>query len=243
VEKGREPMFNAHGQGFEELRSSLVQGILRLAPEAKSTAIITANLAARWDVHHAMRLYRKDTSFASILTISGGPNDAQAATCIEYLDEHFPRVGSILLETIQTAWSSTSLRPENINPRPPSPRISVQLGQLSERLETDRSEILVTVSGTPDDVVNLSMAFTWICAALRVPNLEELNLSTFEFEVSARPSFPDSAIGLRISLLPLEPIPKIEQSCWHALFRQAIIISDAPIRERKTLRAPSNGRS
>ncbi|KKP04325.1 hypothetical protein THAR02_03602 [Trichoderma harzianum] len=84
------------GEGFPDFESKL----------SSLTEHTQMELKVNWEVPHAMQLYRKGIQFSTILTISGSETDAQAAICKDYVLEHFPKTGEILLAYVQAAWDS-----------------------------------------------------------------------------------------------------------------------------------------
>ncbi|KAL9096742.1 MAG: hypothetical protein Q9165_001230 [Trypethelium subeluteriae] len=79
------------GEGFEDLRHKLLSARHPFKPQSK----YRIHLKAEWEVAKAMEQYRGGTQFSSILTLSGNTIDAQAATCENYMQEHFGGASSL----------------------------------------------------------------------------------------------------------------------------------------------------
>jgi len=239
------PIYKCNGQGFEELEKGLSEASKRRmewAPQLLHENA-TTKLTASWDAPDAMKRYREGALFEAILTLSGDSSNAQAATCTEYMKEQFSKAGSLLLNTIQRAWSSISSKPEA-----DVVTATNSEGSLGVEFSEGGSDIVVRAGGRDADdiysetaIFQLCKAFAWLCAALRVSSQDELSLSTFRFSISASCIGSAFDLSVRIDLLPLITLSKNAGMCWHSLFKCAIVVYGAPIRERQSLREACRG--
>ena len=85
------------GEGFTELRQQSVSA----HENQQHWHRIEINI--EWEVHQAIYRYSNLENFSRICTINGGEINAQAASCEDYMQEHFT-VGKDLLHAFQTAW-------------------------------------------------------------------------------------------------------------------------------------------
>lgn len=85
------------GEGFTELQQ---QSVSADENQQHGHRIV---IKIEWGVHQAMSRYSNLENFSWICTINGGEINAQAASCEDYMQEHFT-VGKDLLHALQTAW-------------------------------------------------------------------------------------------------------------------------------------------
>lgn len=175
-----------------------------------------------WEVHQAMSLGPDGDDFSRVLSISGGEVDAQATTCGAYIQEHFTAVKGFL-PALQAAWNSGSLY-----------ETSLDLGGIHHLsigvYGRDKERAAVIASGSLSSVALLAKAFAWFCCMLRPSSPESINLSTFKFDLEARKD--DLVVNLHLSWRDRSGI----ESCWHDLFKRAVIALDSPISDRSQFR-------
>ncbi|KAL5089105.1 hypothetical protein Trisim1_005961 [Trichoderma cf. simile WF8] len=223
-----EPSGKIVGEGFPEFER-------QLSSLAKLTQM---ELKMNWEVPEAMQLYRKGIQFSTILTISGSETDAQAAICEDYVLEHFPKTGEILLAYVQAAWDSE----ENLyNGDGEASGILDKVSVRFEHLQGSKHQTAsVTASGMSNDLTELARAFTWLSCAIRPAKSGNLCLSTFQFSLYTKRDSTDCVV-IEVQLLPLREANN-GRSCWCDLFTKAIIVSDAPISDRSRFRESKGNR-
>jgi hypothetical protein len=209
------------GEGFADLYTQLVSAYSS-EEEHSPFDRHRMELSVEWEVPQALRLYKRGTRFSSILAISGNEIDAQAATCKDYLQEHF-KTGQTLLHAVQATWDTKTL----YNTEPPEGNLrhlSVKLSDL------ERQTVVVTASGTSSSLTEVASAFAWLCCALRPALSEHLSFSTFQFDFHATTNQSCSNVVVKLQLL--RKTAGDRSSCWHHLFKKANIILDGPISDR-----------
>lgn len=212
-------LLQANGRGFEQLQThlsiiqkeSMVQDGHRLEVEAS------------WEVHQAMPLDPDSTNFAPILDISGNQLNAQATTLGSYIHEHFS-IGETLLEALQRAWDSSDGMALDMS--------TSNLQHLSVRLRGQgRDTVQLFAIGSMETLEEVGRAFAWFCCAVRPAPPANINLSTFIFNVESRKK--EAGVEFMVYVKPTWQEASEAASCWHELFKQAVIVMDAPITDRK----------
>lgn len=224
---------NGKTQGFGNLESQLT---------SSATEHTMMKLELSWEVPQVMQLYQKGTQFSKILTISGNETHAQAATCQDYIAQHFPNTGKALLAAIQGAWESGGESyPNNDGESNGSWKtLSVRLKQ---PLGSDNQTAIVTASGTSSSLVELATAFAWFSCTMRPSLSGKICLSSFQSFVYKSKVEPGS-LRIMLELLPLrEARGGDSRSCWCDLFAKVNIVLDAPISDRSQFRQPVGNRS
>ncbi|KAK8124426.1 Pfs domain-containing protein [Apiospora kogelbergensis] len=154
------------GGVFKDFRQQL-ESLTAAGGKNGRSSNCTVELDITWEVHQAMEKYRDGAKFSSILTITGGEVDAQAATCEDYLRENI-KGGLPLLQAIQNAWGN---------------RGSGEASGISVNISGrgfDKASI--SASGSADTVIDLARAFAWFSCAIRpFEEQEGITLSTFTF--------------------------------------------------------------
>ncbi|KAI0115923.1 hypothetical protein GGR51DRAFT_368392 [Nemania sp. FL0031] len=166
---------------------------------------------------------------ASTLTLTGSFEDAQATTCMSYMQQTWPTSGAYTVELLDKVlwepevWNECKL--------PDDTAIFARI---------QKSELIVVVLGMRDAIAEVGEQLAWIAAALRLaPNYQGV--------YSCRPSIQQIRIGEDPTKLPraIQPLSarfnvscEISDSptgrysfgrCWHSLFKNPTIVHGYPI--------------
>ena len=213
-----EPLLQAKGKGFEQFQSNML--LIQKDPMAHIGHRL--EVEASWEVHRAMPIDPNATKFAPTLVISGNQLDAQATTLGRYLHEHFG-IGEILLEALQKAWDSRDGMAIDMS--------TSNIQHLSVRLRgPERDTVQLCAIGSISVLEEVGRAFAWFCCAVRPAPPANINLSTFTFNVESRKK--EAGVDFIVYVKPTWEEAREAVSCWHQLFKQAVIVLDAPITDR-----------
>ncbi|KAI1745785.1 hypothetical protein F4680DRAFT_403240 [Xylaria scruposa] len=171
-----------------------------------------------------------------VITVTGTSQDAQAATCSEYMKQTWPVTGKIMLQLVkQVLGSETGLRQQCSFPD------GTQLCAW-----TDQSKFVVDVSGVAS-LAEIGEQLAWLGATLRSSTREKglvyctpkiMNVSSNK----ATPQIENTAllpqlvyeIGFTIDEVETPP-QRPNGQCWHDIFRNPVVVKGYPILRRATL--------
>jgi hypothetical protein len=82
---------------------------------------------------------------------------------------------------------------------------------------------LLSVHGPKNAVAGLVELLAWLTSALRIPGSEDSALSKSDVFVDFYREDQDATLACDIYVKPLVPITEDESSCWHSLFKTAVL--------------------
>ncbi|KAI1753776.1 hypothetical protein F4782DRAFT_545546 [Xylaria castorea] len=169
------------------------------------------------------------------ITVTGTCQDAQAATCLEYMKQTWPLTGELTLKLIKQALGG---EPGNQH-----------LCRLSDGTELgvwiDKSKLFAEVSGVAASITEIGEQLAWLGAALRSSTREEglvyctpviMRISTDDttpqIENMSLPPQLVFEIGFTIEEV-VDPLQRPNGQCWHDVFRNPVVVKGYPIPRRK----------
>ncbi|TVY88680.1 hypothetical protein LAWI1_G006923 [Lachnellula willkommii] len=160
----------------------------------------------------------RNTPIGSVIALSGSAMCAQATTVQEYMEQHWPNTGAILLDSLNLLLVNCKYVLSN--------------GHLSGlRLESSflpGAKLTVGVTGTRDVIIEVAQQLAWLGTALRTSQYDRVARSECQIypQMSNRETF---RFGIKFSV---HPLLEEEKSCWHGLFFDPVIAYGFPINIR-----------
>ncbi|KAI3316579.1 hypothetical protein HD806DRAFT_517189 [Xylariaceae sp. AK1471] len=187
-----------------------------------------------WDPHaffvQQQYTIRSAEVIDGVITVTGTSQDAQAATCSEYMKQTWPVTGELTLQLVkQVLDGETGAR---------------QLCSFPDGTElcawTDQSKLVVEVSGVTS-LAEIGEQLTWLGAALRSSTREKglvyctptifkvsTNNATLQIENMSLPPQLVYEIGFTIDEVETPP-QRPNGQCWHDIFRNPVVVKGYPI--------------
>lgn len=207
------------------IRSQISKALPRAKAVSSKVASDVHVIAIRCDcdVETFVRHEYPDTAgefkLGEVISITGSPTDAQALTCLAYMEQTWPSTGGDMLSTVQRAFQSGKPASEELSDRA---RITASAFDGSLTLE---------VEGTVDVVTEMAEQIIWLAATLRSSEGDELTYCTpFIKQITTSEGKRQADVGFDLSVR--EPDQKLNGTCWHAMFRNPVVVRGYPIRRR-----------
>ena len=183
----------------------------------KSGAKYTLGFSLQWELPEFMASeFDKEQRIADVLTLSGSTINAQAETCGQYIQEHWPRLGLTLIESLQSGGTTT-----------------INNSWVICSIASEGKEFTVTANA--DTLRDVTQQLCWLAATFRYPRTGVLSESFFTLKghewMRDTPTLPCNA-WLQISVLPLQPLAQDNQSLWYPLFPNFSLAKGFPISPR-----------
>lgn len=157
----------------------------------------------------------------SVITLSGSGDEAYASTCQAYVQNMWPRSGPRVIDLIQAAVDSGSDIFRN------------EENDLSLQFHAESESVSLCISGDPLFLVEAAEVFIWVSSACRASSNEGLQKCRIELDkVSLNPGLLLVARTL-FEDVAMEDVPS-DSSCWHAMFRNPVIVEGYPIPMRNS---------
>ncbi|KAF7502091.1 hypothetical protein GJ744_007220 [Endocarpon pusillum] len=178
--------------------------------------------------------FKAGTKVADVVTLTGKAKNAQAATCSEYLNSHWPTVGSFLLKVIEVliekagSFRKIHSKLEADNHFITARHIPTHGAQLGSR---DTYPTSFEISACLETQIQIAQALCWFSAAVRSPPSQSRMKSKIRFESSSNKKDPSDAC-FDITMHPVEPF-EAENMCWHHVFKNCVIAVQFPIAPRE----------
>jgi hypothetical protein len=191
------------------------------------------------------------TDLDPVITLSGSAVYARAIQCGTYIKENWGQTGLDILLAIGSAFKSESLRSGRMSSPPEAPRLkaadpvtstsSMEIDvEIHPRKSLDSKEFaMVNIAGSLETVKKAGHCLTWLTAAIRVSQYNEMSYSdaTFKNRTYFTPFDSDpvfqSSMYFEIcagDLLPLHD--KEKKMCWNPSFPHSVIADGFPIPKR-----------
>ena len=200
-----------------------------------------AILKIEWDVLSFIKDQYRDneypnTDLASVITISGSVQHAQATTCAEYVKQNWAAHGLEILEALQDALNSpnhTSVaRIDTSSVDKSMSGVSALSSRYELEFDVGNDKVCVIIkSETLDFIVSAVSQLAWMGTALQTsangrvqycePKLEAVSMTTL-----AEP------VGFNVTFVTSSPDDR-DQSCWLPLFSNPVIARGFGIPERE----------
>ncbi|PTB37467.1 hypothetical protein M441DRAFT_149409 [Trichoderma asperellum CBS 433.97] len=170
--------------------------------------------------------------FEGVITITGSCQDAQAATCAQYIKQTWPFIGEIVIRLVKDVLKGAS----HVYLLPDRTAITAWI---------DTPKFMLEVYGVSVSIAEIGELFSWLGAALRtsprhnglmycVPNVRNIDSNTALLTHIMTP--PSSTlviyeIKFAMNIAP-RSLPAANGQCWHDIFRNPIIVGGYPIPQR-----------
>ncbi|KAL6895023.1 hypothetical protein GGI43DRAFT_411674 [Trichoderma evansii] len=170
--------------------------------------------------------------FEGVIAITGSCQDAQAATCAQYIKQTWPYMGEIVIQLIKDALKGVG----RVHQLPNGTKIMARINP---------SNFSIEANGVSVSIAEIGELFSWLGAALRtsprhnglvycVPNVRNIvPKSTMFININLPPSSPlvIFAIDFAMEIVP-QALPAANGQCWHDIFRNPVIVRGYPIPQR-----------
>ena len=176
---------------------------------------------------------------SQVITLTGTTENAQAATCEDFISQTWPKSGSFLLKAIEefltSAESETKTdkleRLSGLSEDSTSIEIRSVIESGKGRATEGVSETQITVDSSLRNQYDIAETLAWLAATIRTSKNSTLRKSRAQlFFQDSLSSEADESYDL--TLEPLEDSDGDPVMCWHPLFVNAIIAVQFPIAER-----------
>lgn len=155
----------------------------------------------------------------SVITLSGSEQNAYAATCQDYVQWLWPRVGSQFIHLIQAAADS----PDTI--------VYSREETLDLELQMSNRWTISTITGDPLSLLDAAEAFIWLSMACRPSTGKRTQICRLDLDRI----LVEVAGVMILTQLSFDDIPLSESSpasCWHEMFRNPVVVEGFPIPPR-----------
>lgn len=206
-----------------------------------------------WSLNRFLEQYKRDwpvDAIGRVITLTGNPTVARAATCQDYMVQIWPFTGLRTLNSIRDAISryfhipECTFRPSTIidhletKPCFNKTVLSVSGSKASTTTRCTGDSLHVVTTGNISEVAEVAEQLAWFGAAVRSSNERNHSASCFP-KIALRSRFPNSFPVFRSSWLfdiefPLSDLekPTLGGTCWHSMFQSAVVVSGYPIPSR-----------
>lgn len=224
----------------------------RMSPQG-----VHATFRLDWDIvgffNAQEYLKEPDEAFEGVITITGSYQDAQAATCTQYIKQMWPLIGKAIIRLVKEVFRGTGQSCQCKYPVLICPSllyfVKLILRKVPDRTMISasiiRSKFIVQVYGVSVSIVEIGELFAWLGAALRTsPRHEGLMyctpiIRTIVQDTTSLPNIelPPSSIHVIYEIeyiteiLP-QTLPAANGQCWHDIFKNPVIVRGYPIPRR-----------
>ncbi|KAI0459499.1 hypothetical protein F5B21DRAFT_455072 [Xylaria acuta] len=170
-----------------------------------------------------------------VITVTGTCQDAQAATCSEYMKQTWPVTGELTLQLVKQVLDG-------------EPGNRQFLGSFPDRTElwawTERSKFVVEVSGVIASIMEIGEQLAWLGAALRsstlekglvycTPTIMKTGTDNTTPQIENMSSLPQVVYEIGFTIGEVEDPPQRSNGqCWHDIFRNPVVVKGYPILRR-----------
>ena len=217
-----------HNQMEDKLWAISSQSLKTLV--ASEACPYRASIQVQWDVLAFMDNQFLDedfpnTALATVITISGSAQHAQATTCSDYIRQTWPANGSRILGAVQDALNSPSRTSETVVPICSKDDITLNHAELE--FDVTKGRVCLEVkSRNSDFIVDVVQQLAWMGSALRTSANGQVQYCEAELAVTrVQPLFLDMTFE---TISPTEE----DDSCWFPLFKNPVIARQFPTAHR-----------
>ncbi|RFN43187.1 hypothetical protein FIE12Z_12589 [Fusarium flagelliforme] len=168
-----------------------------------------------------------------VITLTGSLNDAQAATCGQYLSQTWPSTAPHMIELLRDC----------LMVKHGCPRTMLYPDGTTLKLRVHTSELKAEVNGVAATVAEIGEQLAWLGAAFRerpekdglaycTPDIITLPNDSPSSQYDLRPS-QDVVFRIRFLVEMVEGDRNVNGQCWQSLFKRTIIVKGYPILRRK----------
>ncbi|KAH7191793.1 uncharacterized protein B0J16DRAFT_331773 [Fusarium flagelliforme] len=168
-----------------------------------------------------------------VITLTGSLNDAQAATCGQYLSQTWPSTAPYMIELLKDC----------LMVKHGCPRTMLYPDGTILKLRVHTSELIAEVNGVAATVAEIGEQLAWLGATFRerpekdglaycTPDIITLTNDSPSSHSDFRPS-QDVVFMIRFFVEMVEGNRNMNGQCWQSLFKSSIIVKGYPIRRRK----------
>ncbi|KAH6884868.1 hypothetical protein B0T10DRAFT_409451 [Thelonectria olida] len=205
-----------------------------------SSQSFSATFVLDWDIHEFFEMQgyldRPDEVFEDVITLTGSSQDAQAATCAQYLNQTWPLAGEVMLELIKGVLLGG--------------KGHLHLCGLSDgttlRAFISRRKFFVEAVGVAISIAEAGEQLAWLGAALRTSPRESglvqctpvianiLQSQVMPRESSNQLSSTDITCEIQFTIEDIpQPLSTANGQCWHGIFRNPVVVKGYPIPQRQ----------
>lgn len=235
--KGHEKVVPQLLQTFEQCEMCVI--VRKAFLEGRNASHATGNLKNKarivyhcfWELPNTIRTqFVSGQRLSQVMTLTGTTENAQAATCEDFISQFWPSSGSLLLKAIEeflTSVESNSKKgkPETLS-RLSEDSTSIEIrsviksgkGPATEGL----SETRITVDTSLGKQHDMAETLAWLAATIRTSKGVALAESKVQL-VFQDPLSSEADASYRLTLEPLEVSNSGPPMCWHPLFVNAIL--------------------
>lgn len=238
-------LIGAKRGAMEDISKAMSSTFACLRKHSKGTFTHDVHFVLEWDLPGFMRSQAYDTcreiAMESAITITGSSSDAQALTCLQYMDQVWPSTGREILRVLQRAalpeWtpSVSCLK----SPIADAELIACLADGTKVEIKFGQSQVSVTAHGCQPSLTELSEQLAWLASALRhspidvgvttsTPHVEETFIAEDGSSAYVHISFIDTVLNLDSDVAAASTA-----SCWHGMFRNPTIVDGFPILARE----------
>ena len=225
--------FDTHDE-MARIESAILLGLSSSVSEMEGTALPMdthcASFRVDWDPQEFMKSeYRTNPpAIGEVITLSGSLSNAIATTCSDYLQATWPQGDNHFLSTLQDAVDA----PDRAACSVPLDDYEPSSRQKGFRFKLDTKGVLLTIDGSPAEIVEVGQQIAWIATALRLSPFPDR--VCFYRPVITRNTGP---LSMQFTIeFESEQVPESQYAarspCWLPLFRNAAIAKDFPVPQR-----------
>ena len=176
---------------------------------------------------------------SQLITLTGSTENAQAATCEDFISQTWPKSGSLLLKAIEEFLTSaeSKTRTDTLERLSGLSEDSTSI-EIRSVIESDKgrasegvSETQITVDSSLRNQYYIAETLAWLAATIRTSKNLTLTKSKAQLFLQD-PLSSEADESYCLTLEPLEDSDGDPVMCWHPLFVNAIIAVQFPIAER-----------
>ncbi|KAK8011572.1 hypothetical protein PG990_010537 [Apiospora arundinis] len=193
----------------------------------------TVEYNAEWQLFHFLREQDYEApaheAILGVVTLTGTHNNAQAATCLEYMSQTWPLTGPQTLQLIQKLLEG----PEN------TARLEISKpSALTLEAEISQEFLNVRVSGLADFVAEIGEQLSWLGAVMQVFSDDSCQIAECTPRIHCEKTPNGSALDLMCVISfpivekPTTPTKVGNGQCWHRMFHRPVVAKGFPIPQR-----------
>ncbi|KAF5682797.1 ankyrin protein 3 [Fusarium denticulatum] len=166
--------------------------------------------------------------FDDVITLTGSCEDAQAATCAQYLSQTWP----------STAPHSLELIKDCLMVKPGCPRTMSYPDGTTLKARIEIYKFTAEVIGVAATVAEIGEQLAWLGATFRnLPEIDGIAYCTPDIDIirndsPSSQSTPEIAFKIQFALERVEDNPDTNGQCWQSLFKDPVIVKGYPIPRR-----------
>lgn len=236
---------------LEELRPFLSRGLPQLTTDPcryissllgdlpnSGDENVSLCIEVQWEVLRFIeeQLSGEPWTIQSLLTLSGNSSKAVAQQCKDYMCTIWPNTGAVVLQLLTSLIAQSRQTPLQSSRLAWAGLFNLDMTIWPEDTKASQAEkISVEVSGTRDQVIEVTQQFAWVACVFRPPIERCLGFSTLH-QIRKETLEQDTLLVIELSSLTAEdpeaPLDGFKSDCWQPLFRNSVIAYGFPVPAR-----------